>query len=811
MMSRIRHPQFLIFLLYVVVAIAVTYPAIANLNTHFIGAENGDVYENVRHIWWIKHALQTGDSIVHQPLLGVPDGINGVTIWAHWLSWFPAWLLAFIFPLAIAYNLTIILTITLNGFAMYWVVHRLTQQNHHIPAIVAGVVFASAPAMQGHILGGHISVLVLWTAVLHIYALYRYLVTPGRTWLFLTILLFWLTSSSHVLQSVYVLVPFYIVFFVVAVWQRNFARVGRILFVGLLGVLAELVFLSPVLGDLLVADTFFERGSDVAFSADLLSMFAPPFDHPFYGDYIVFTRRVVGTNLGEGIAYLGLVPAFLGLIAFFRKRESRVWFGIALVAWLLSLGPLLKLFDSPMVVGVSGYETYITLPWSFLQHLPVFEFARTPARSTMAVTIAVSVIAGYGMLTYWEYLLREDDRVRPRYYVLAVLLLAFLVWETRYFDDEVVTLSTAEVSDGISQLQERGSTGTVFNIPWQEFGVAKAGLYFQTVHEQPMLAGQVTRNTTVNPYKLNLVEATRDPYLLQLLEIESIIHHHTYTEGGVLDVSDIGELFFSDETIAIYDLTSIEQALSVPDLIQAVTDETESITSTTNLFSFYLSEPGWIDFSAEVETDGRVIQLLLDDIPLYHWDIPQTQQINAAIPISSAGFHGITLRLLPPCPVQTSAENIITQCSTVDIVPDDLQLLNSGAVYAPIRFEQDVELRASYVPATAEDELPIRLWWHFASGRSRHQHIRFVHLLNSTGELVAQFDDTLGTHPPNREWLDQVIFDVSELPEGEYRVSVGWFTLPSETRLPILDDVPGSSNRSAILATIEITHEVEDS
>jgi hypothetical protein len=149
-----------VFLFYFFLAVVITWPLVTMLGTHFAGYSNGDAPEMTRHIWWLKHALQTGQPLVFQPLLAYPDGLEGVILWSNPLQFFPAWLFAFVMPLPAAYNLQALLNLALSGWAACFLVRHLTR--HAPAALVAGVVFMASPAIQGHLAGGHGGLLVQW-------------------------------------------------------------------------------------------------------------------------------------------------------------------------------------------------------------------------------------------------------------------------------------------------------------------------------------------------------------------------------------------------------------------------------------------------------------------------------------------------------------------------------------------------------------------------------------------------------------------------------------------------------------------------
>jgi len=89
-------------------------------------------------------------------------------------------------------------------------------------------------------------------------------------------------------------------------------------------------------------------------------------------------------------------PAGPSIWAILRRRW---WLIVALSAWVLSLGSLLKLDDAPLTVQVGGYATAIPLPAALLPYIPVLNIARTPGRFNFAVGFAAAILAGYGAAT----------------------------------------------------------------------------------------------------------------------------------------------------------------------------------------------------------------------------------------------------------------------------------------------------------------------------------------------------------------------------------------------------------------------------
>ena len=346
---------------------------------------------------------------------------------------FPAWLLAFVLPIPAAANLSILLYMALNGWAMYVLAHHLLD-GRRLPALLAGLAFMAAPTFQGHLGGGHAGLMVAWPFPLYIYALLRMESTavgaqhavplhriPWR-WFLLAVLCFVLGPGGHILQLIYVLLPISATFALFYIARRRWWALLRLMEVNLLGGMALLIFVLPIAQATFGTAAYTDEGGFVRYSVDLLSVVSPSFFNPLYAG-LDYPRHVLGTNLEEGISYIGLVAGALAIVALIRVKGARRWLLLALIAWGLSLGPLLKILDVPVQTQPDGYATFITLPWAALQNLPLFSLARTPGRFNFALALAVAILVGYGANWLWTRL----ANARLRLVVMGLLMAALLV------------------------------------------------------------------------------------------------------------------------------------------------------------------------------------------------------------------------------------------------------------------------------------------------------------------------------------------------------------------------------------------------
>ena len=79
----------------------------------------------------------------------------------------------------------------------------------------------------------------------------------------------------------------------------------------------------------------------MTYSASLLGVVSPSFYHPLFTEWD-FNRRVLGVDPFEQASYVGVIAGGLACWPSGERKAARWWLGLALVAWVFSLGPLLK-------------------------------------------------------------------------------------------------------------------------------------------------------------------------------------------------------------------------------------------------------------------------------------------------------------------------------------------------------------------------------------------------------------------------------------------------------------------------------------
>lgn len=666
----------LIFGLYVLVAIIITWPLVTDLSGQLIGHSTGDAYEMGHHIWWFTYAFKTGEPLFYQTLMAYPDGVQGISLWSNPLQFFPAWLFALVMPVAAAYNITILLTMALNGAAMAYLVKRIAKREgwqgaevgFYAPAILAGLAFEAFPIFQGHLFGGHAGLLVMWPVAFYVDALYRLNDAPSRRNILRTALWFLVSPWGHTVQAICVLLPVTGLFVVAQGWRRAWGAAFRTCLAAGVGAILLAAFVFPVAADTFADDTYTGDQGYVMFSADLLGLVSPSFMHPLLGQ-MEYTHRVLGVNITEGFAYYGAVAAALSVIALWKRRGARWWGLLALMSAILALGPLVKIFDQPMVLRLDNFESFITMPWAFMYDLPGFSLARAPGRFSFTTALAAAVLIGYGASLLW--------RLKWRVPVMIILAAVILFEYQAAWPFPTVP---ANIPAQIANLKQDVDVRAVFHVPSGNLLAAKEAIYLQTAYQKPMIAGQVTRRTPVSPAKLGILEGTLDPALLRQEGVDVVIAHKNYLNTPLLMrlQLQLGNPVWEGGRFAVYRVPSVDApigVLSVP--APDVVDGGQRIPTQSDSY-IYAPATGTVLFSGNVSANGRDLALWLiapdGSEQLYGaWPLNGNMTISERISLPSAGYYTVRLSLGESCPSLNPSQTLVCRPLTTEnltITPD---------------------------------------------------------------------------------------------------------------------------------------------
>jgi hypothetical protein len=607
----------------------------------------GDSYEIARHIWWIKHALQTGQPLFAQPLLMYPDGMSSLYFWGNPLQLFPAWLLAFLVPLAAAYNIQLLLTLALNGWAMYLLVRYLTGRD--ASAFVAGLVFMAYPTMQGHLAAGHIGLLAQWSLPLYVLCALRCCESSMDAtrrqgiWSRTTVagaLFLALTALGSTQMPLFTTAP--LTLFLLLRARRYQLPLRPMMLTLLLGGLFVSIFAVPTLLETLSGIAGGEEGGVVRYSADMLAAMSPSFLHPIYGA-LGYPGNVLGLEPFEGAAYLGLVSGILVAIAFWRVPKARSWLWLGAAAWVLSLGPLLRFGGEVVGLRADGYPTSITLPYAIIADLPIMNIVRTPGRFNFLVAFVVAILVGYG----FAYGLSRIRHARWPGVAVTFCLSALILFDYQFWwrdgMPELPTV-TADIPAPIVSMRERDDIRAVFHVPWQHLLAAKDALWLQTGYERPMIAGHVTRRTPLDPARGWLLQ-TFDPALLDAVGADVIILHKLWAEEDLVSVARerLGTPSYEDARLIVWDSPAAPEDLAMVQVFPA-----QDVPLSHAELYIFLPQASSVHLQAQIVGNVERVALFVDNARVMDWVLDDTLFLERSFVIE-AGFHTVALIAEPRC------------------------------------------------------------------------------------------------------------------------------------------------------------------
>jgi hypothetical protein len=810
----------LVLLFFTVLTLLMTYPLITKIGSVYAG-NNEDLWTFQWDNWWTRTALTHGLDTLYTNYQFFP---NGVSLAAHSLSFYNSiiWIpLASIFGDIAGYNITILLTFILSGYTMFKLAEYLIggqgagdrgQANTPpspnprplIPALIAGIIYAFAPYHFSQSLG-HVSLAsVQWFPLLAVFILKA---TRERSWrnaIAIGLVTFLLTATR--LQFI-VLGAAVFALFVLIDWlvsHREWARgaIVRLIVGAALGLILSLPIALPALRlytqaaspDELIAD------EQTWGQTDLLAYTLPMTYHPIFGPLVA----PLYTNFAKNQAwmpYLGLSVVALAAWGSLRsKRRSLPWIAIGLFLFIMALGPFL------VVKGVD-YPN-IKLPYALIGDKFPLNTLRSPDRYNLVLSLPLAILAAFGLN---EILKKLKSRTAN---VIGAAIGAVILFE--YLGLPYPTIDPLPSSTFYSTLAHDSAPYAILDVPLAR-SATKRYLYYQTLHNHPIVEGRVAR-VPAEAYQLfnsiplltqwqktldakRPIDLGRQLSLLAQHNVRYIVLHKDLATA--LQVAQLRDYFtrtpvFEDDQIAVYSTQSNTEAI-------------RSIGGGVGIINSFVTVNG-PDKPIEVRLRWSSTQSIDRD---YHYRLAMidaehntivlsaTDQIS---PTTSSWLTGTLVtpvyQLLPPAPIALGTYklqlSVLDQDQVIGAIDLPQRLVNADSWLMSVtdepraRFGSAIELRAADVNRRG-NVLILWLDWHALAAPGVDTKY-FVHLLDANGIVVAQDDGvySLYTKPSSKWKAGQYVSDQIQIPlwtliPGDYKISVGVTDPETNQRLTALD------------------------
>jgi hypothetical protein len=835
---------------YTLATLAMTYPVPLHLNSVIIGDEGGDAYQYTWSLWWARRAmLDPGERLAHLSLMNHPAGISHpfmLTMVGVDLVALPFSLL---FPPPVVYNLQVLLSFVLSGLTMYWLCTELAGDCR--AGLVGGFIFAFFLNKTGHVVAGHLPQVTVYGFPLYVLFLWRTVRRPGWSNVLIAALTLAFSCLVHVMHVVYFVLPITAAVLLIGLleWKGAFFTWRRLGSLAILFGLAALIaspFLFPTLSRSVQDDGYLYKVGTVDHSIDLLAFFTPSSYHPVLGPLGLlpaFAEEVFydEETLYEGLAYPGALAVGLAAWGLVRqKRRAWVWGALALMAGVLSLGPLLKVGNELVLYQVDAYRSHVVLPYALLKQVPLLRVGRTPGRLNEIVMFAVAILASYGVAA----LVRWLDR-RPR--LLAGVLVAALIGIG--FESVAIwpfPVSTTEIPPVVQRVAGEPGDGAMLYASMKSRWVNHRALYYQTVARRPIVGGEVHRAVPeALPWSEMLLGlAQPDEELGDIVPLPSPAGRRAWLRHFGVDTVLFTKREDRDESAHREFIERFLGRPKVEDDTLAAFQVPEDGSALESSYLYAFSRQGWdapkrdgdqwqrwmydearlyvystraqegsLRFTVDSDLEPPVLSVYAGERLLDSFFTAERATYTTRPFTLAQGMNDLHFRAAGGCPEELGDR---ATCGT--FVFDDVAFVPQASL--PAGETLDVNLgdrvwlrgwRTDGPPLHASGVLTVVLDWETAV-QLTDQYVGFVHLLSPDGTLVAQHDGPLAEGfpssalvPPGAVFRSLVTLDLPEnLLPGDYRLLAGVYLWPSLERLPVLADVAGAEAREVELGRVEI-------
>jgi len=804
----------MILLVYELVALMMTWPAVARLNTHLAGGW-WDTLVHQWTFWWVRQSIATGLNPFETDLLFYPVGVSLASHNIAWLNialWLPLQAIVGRYP---GYSMLFISTFALNGFAMYLLARDWTGSRR--AAFVAGLIYGFWPYTMSHTDHPNM-ILICWVPLALLYirrtldnGRKRDAVLSGIFVALIGITRWQLLVMGGVILGLYVLYRC-----LTDKGCRTWRSLGLLGLTGMVAVILIVPVAAPVVS-FQVTRSFPEDiavAEPLAYQADLLAYVLPSQDHPAWGSQFAPYRENLDIENVLRPPFLGYAVVALALYGTVKRwRQARFWLLAACVYLVLALGPELRVngqlypgvpmpyrlvgewFLTPIVRRPHRFNLFLGLPVAMLAALGVTELlCRRPLRNKASVVVAV-----IGVVILFEYCLIPYRTMLPAtpdwYYQLA---------------------------------EERGDFG-VLDLPMHPRGYDKWYMLYQITHQKPIVEGHVSRipreaytflDSTPFLKKLyeenvmdpGLVDVTYQLRPLAEADVRYIILHPEH--GSVEQVAAwrdwlTFEPFHEDADLVVYrtdprlgrDFTLAHELTDDMGLIRVDFTGERMVKAGSGMIGV---DARWASIEPPdrdhdvclnlVNAQGEVAQSdcwpLSAHRPSSLWEaneVVRGEYSLQADPFLEGGEHALTLSLVDEVSNVEAGSLTLGQFEIEALHRDFAE--PSPSQSTQVRFGEEILLRGYDLQPLA-DSLELTLYWQ-ARQRIDRSYKVFVHLVNlSAGSVVAQNDSV------PRQWTyptlwwesgevveDLIVLPLDEVPSGRYLLQIGIYEQDTAVRL----------------------------
>jgi len=582
-------PSFAV-IVFIFFSLLFTYPTIFQLSTHLIGG-TADGWQFPWNNYVFRERVLNGEDPYYTDSVFYPMGVSLILHGYTEFNDVIGLILSPFFNDVAVTNLMVIFATFLSGFGAYLLARELT--GSAFAGLFAGIAFAFCPFRMLRITG-HIHMALTQFIPLAIWAMLKMAKTTKIKYAILTGLFFALACYCNYYFVIYLLIAFLlIVAYGLARYKewRTIAFLRNLLISGAVAVLLLLpvAYHTYVLIKTGTAESYSgEEAFYVKNAADL-------------GDYLRVAplNRLILSALDKNpliwpyskvtsglVVLLMFVP---GIIFVFRKRPR--YFGVLLfsgfIFFLLSLGPYIQITDS----------FRLPMPYNLISGMPILSHARSPERFGIMVNLTMAVVAGYALS-----LISGKRKIAFCSVVFLLLLfeLSTIPYPMEAFDPPKIFYQLA-----------KNKGNTLLSLPFYAGNIrAKQYMRFQSVHQQRVMDGRVSRN----PYPpIQYVKGIPITKTFHVMTISNKLDPDTIKTDS--EVAPYFRELFRVRTIALF--PPFSQSQQTQDYVKAVFPDAQLLSNEKQILVYNLPEQQINSYSLSVK-DPAILFFLLENWQIEH-------------------------------------------------------------------------------------------------------------------------------------------------------------------------------------------------
>lgn len=433
---------------------------------------------------------------------GFPPPLNG----------FMALLMAPVFGMFGAYNFLILLTYILGAYSAYILGKYLGLSK--IAAFIVGLYFAFNPYQYGYS-QYHLNVVSVQFVPLFLLYLFKY----RELYKFKYIII---ASAIMAINFYFDYFPFIyccVILFLFAFFGRaNKSGLSLTKYISMLASVLGIcfVFISPFMIPT-IKEIFGQKylllGGADRYVVDLCGIFIPPDGHWLRS--ILPNINLIKIESPYGPWFLGYFSILLASYALFKAKFKHKGFFItmSLTGILLALGSYPHIFEKPV--------PFIPLPYHFIEHIPIINAARTPARFAFLIYFGMSILVGFG-----SQALIDKAKQNGRLYIKRAIPMGVIVVLIADFFMAPFPTSTFAAPAFYNKIREEPSNYGIMNLPLGSG--ERRFMALQIVHQKPICGGFLARFSPKYWADMMKINYLSPDYLIPK-KIKYVILHKEFT------------------------------------------------------------------------------------------------------------------------------------------------------------------------------------------------------------------------------------------------------------------------------------------